>query len=134
MSAQPESLRIADECEQSAKEWLQEVETRKQAAVELRRLHAENEALKKVAEAERESRQAAQIENEALKARIARADVELQRAVIAEREACAKVCDSEAARALANWRGDVPSNQPFWNGAENLVSGCAAAIRARGAA
>lgn len=52
----------------------------------------------------------------------------------AEREACAKVCDSEAARALANWRGDVPSNQPFWNGAENLVSGCAAAIRARGAA
>lgn len=46
MSAQPESLRIADECEQSAKEWLQEVETRKQAAAELRRLHAEVEHLK----------------------------------------------------------------------------------------
>lgn len=44
MSAQPEALRIADECEQSAEEWLQDVETRKQAAVELRRLHAENEA------------------------------------------------------------------------------------------
>ncbi|WP_374520311.1 hypothetical protein [Hydrogenophaga sp.] len=44
MSAQPEALRIAYECEQSAKEWLQEVETRKQAAAELRRLHAENEA------------------------------------------------------------------------------------------
>lgn len=44
MSAQPEALRIAYECEQSAKEWLQEVETRKQAAVELRRLHAENAA------------------------------------------------------------------------------------------
>jgi len=26
MSAQPEALRIADECEQSAEEWLQEVE------------------------------------------------------------------------------------------------------------
>lgn len=46
MSAQPEALRIADECEQSAEEWLQEVETRKQAAAELRRLHDENEALR----------------------------------------------------------------------------------------
>lgn len=44
MIAQPEALRIADECEQSAEEWLQEVETRKQAAAELRRLHAENKA------------------------------------------------------------------------------------------
>lgn len=51
-----------------------------------------------------------------------------------EREACAKVCDAEAARAQFNWCSDVPSNQPFWNGAEQVVSGCAAAIRARGAA
>lgn len=51
-----------------------------------------------------------------------------------EREACAKVCDAEAARAQFNWRSDVPSNQPFWNGAEQVVSGCAEAIRARGAA
>lgn len=45
MSAQPEALRIADECEQSADEWRNEVDTRMQAASELRRLVAENEAL-----------------------------------------------------------------------------------------
>jgi glycine/D-amino acid oxidase-like deaminating enzyme len=43
---------------------------------------------------EREARQAAQIENEELKARLARAGLEQQRAVLAEREACAKVCDA----------------------------------------
>jgi hypothetical protein len=42
---------------------------------------------------EREARQAAQIENEELKARLARADLEQQRAVLAEREACAKVSE-----------------------------------------
>jgi hypothetical protein len=86
---------------------------------------------------EAEKRRAAQIENEALKERLARAGLEQHRAVLAavlaEREACAVVCDAEAAGALDNWRGDVPSNQPFWNGAEQLVSGCAAAIRDRGA-
>lgn len=50
-----------------------------------------------------------------------------------EREACAQVCDAEAERALFNWRNDLPSNQKFWNGAEQLASVCAAAIRARGA-
>jgi hypothetical protein len=39
---------------------------------------------------EREARQAAQIENEELKARLARAGLEQQRAVMAEREACAR--------------------------------------------
>ena len=39
---------------------------------------------------EREARQAAQIENEELKARLARADLEQQRAVMAEIEACAR--------------------------------------------
>ena len=71
-------------------------------------------------EAERQARQAAQIENEALKARIARADVELQRAVIAEREACAKVCDE------LHW--------PWHMGDESGPKECATAIRARGKA
>jgi hypothetical protein len=44
MSAQPEALRLADECEQSGIEWRAEVHTRLQAAAELRRLHAEVEA------------------------------------------------------------------------------------------
>lgn len=87
---------------------------------------------------ERDARIAAQTENEALKAKLAASGVAERRAVreavLAEREACAMVCDAEAARALVNWRSDVPSNQPFWNGAEQLVSGCAADIRARGAA
>lgn len=48
-----------------------------------------------------------------------------------EREACAQACDAEAERALFNWRNDLPSNQKFWNGAEQLASVCAAAIRAR---
>jgi hypothetical protein len=60
---------------------------------------------------EREARQAAQIENEELKARLARADLEQQRAVMAEREACAKVCDNLTSE---------------WTPEE-----CAAAIRAR---
>lgn len=44
MSTQPEALRLAYECEQSGIEWRAEVHTRLQAAAELRRLHAENEA------------------------------------------------------------------------------------------
>ncbi len=52
----------------------------------------------------------------------------------AEREACAKVCDGEASRALFSWSCDIPSNHGFWNGAEQIASGCADAIRARGAA
>jgi hypothetical protein len=51
-----------------------------------------------------------------------------------EREACAQVCDAEAERALFNWRSDLPSNQQFWNGAEQFASACSSSIRARGAA
>ena len=53
------------------------------------------------------------------------------KAAAKERESCAQVCDAEAERALFNWRNDLPSNQKFWNGAEQLASVCAAAIRAR---
>lgn len=52
--------------------------------------------------------------------------------VAAERESCAKVCEEEASRAKWNWDNDLPQNQPFWNGGEQLASSCAAAIRARG--
>lgn len=48
--------------------------------------------------------------------------------------ACDKVCDAEAARALFNYHNDTHGNQDFWSGAEQVVSGCADAIRARGAA
>ena len=112
-----------------------------QAAAELRRLHAENEGrAARIAalyeqiereealmsnlllnlEREKASRQAAQIENEDLKARIARSGVEQQRAVLAERDACANVCD-------ARYMGD--------NNREDMEARrCAEAIRARGAA
>jgi hypothetical protein len=52
-------------------------------------------------------------------------------AAAAEREACAKVCDSEAKRALFNWSDDLVANQVFWNGAEQVASGCAESIRSR---
>ena len=48
-----------------------------------------------------------------------------------EREACAQVCDAETERALFNWRSDLPSNQQFWNGAEQFASACSASIRAK---
>ena len=44
----PEALRLADECEESAQVWAHEIDTRKRAAAELRRLHvqyAQDEAL-----------------------------------------------------------------------------------------
>lgn len=50
MNEKPEALLLADECEESARAWANEVTTRQQAAAELRRLHAENEALRKDAE------------------------------------------------------------------------------------
>ena len=50
-----------------------------------------------VTQAERESRQAAQAENEQLKARLARSGVELRKAVRDEREACKAVCTAVAA-------------------------------------
>ena len=43
----------------------------------------------------------------------------------------AKLCENEAKRALWNWENDISGNNPFWNGAEQLTSRCAAAIRAR---
>jgi len=61
--------------------------------------------------------------------RIKRIIEEVQRR---EREACAKVCEEEASRAKWNWDNDISGNQPFWNGAEQLASSCASAIRARG--
>ena len=58
---QPEALRIADMCEDSATLWAREIDTRKDAARELRRLHAECEALRtQLAEA----RAAAQVQRE----------------------------------------------------------------------
>lgn len=50
MNEKPEALRLADECEESAKAWANEVTTRQQAAAQLRSLHTENEALRKDAE------------------------------------------------------------------------------------
>ena len=43
----PGALRLADACEESANEWRNEIDTRVDAAAELRRLHAENEALRR---------------------------------------------------------------------------------------
>jgi len=48
-----------------------------------------------------------------------------------EREACAQVCDYYATAALFNWRSDLPSNQQFWNGAEQFATACSASIRAK---
>lgn len=48
------------------------------------------------------------------------------------REECAKLCKSEADRALFNFKNDIPKNQLFWNGAEQMATGCMSAIRAVG--
>lgn len=45
-------------------------------------------------ERELAARQAAQVENEELKARLARAGIEQRKAVMEEREACARICDT----------------------------------------
>lgn len=69
---------------------------------------------------------------------IARADVDVQRAVIAEREACAKVCDDKAMLCEAKAQEAIEAGErdevsairsTAWQ-----ISVCAAAIRARGAA
>jgi hypothetical protein len=75
---------------------------------------------------EREARQAAQIENEELKARLARADLEQQRAVLAEREACAKVCEMQENRIVQTHPARVEFDPNSM-----MVRKCAAAIRAR---
>lgn len=79
-----------------------------------------------VAAAEREARQAAQVQNEELKARIARVGLEgnlaKAKAVKAEREACAQVCDSVYHQHIGPQYGEV----------RHGIAACAAAIRARG--
>ena len=70
---------------------------------------------------ERAARQAAQVEVVELKGRIARAGVEQRRAVLEEREACAKAC--EGLDATRDW---VPGS--LWG---NIRGKIAAAIRAR---
>jgi len=69
---------------------------------------------------------------------IASADVDVQRAVIAEREACAKVCDGKAMRCETRAQEAIEAGEhdevsairsTAWQ-----ISVCAAAIRARGAA
>lgn len=67
---------------------------------------------------ERAARQAAQVEVAELKGRIARAGIERCRAVLEEREACAKVCDPK------------PGIRYSPN-AQSVRQQCAAAIRAR---
>jgi hypothetical protein len=56
---------------------------------------------------------------------------EAEDAVAAEREACAKVCRSEADRALWNFQNDLPENNAFWNGAEQMASSCENLIKTR---
>ena len=46
-------------------------------------------------------------------------------------EECANVCRKEAERALFNWKNDLPANQTFWNGAEQMAAGCANDIASR---
>ena len=70
---------------------------------------------------ERAERQAAQVEVVELKGRIARAGVEQRRAVLEEREACAKAC--EGMEANRYW---IPGS--LWG---NIRSEMAAAIRAQ---
>lgn len=60
-------------------------------------------------------------------------DLELFAALVAaaEREACAKVCRSEMARALYNLDNDLGINRNFWNGGSEIAASCAASITAR---
>lgn len=52
----------------------------------------------------------------------------------AEREACAKLCDSESERGFFNWKNDIPQNKEFWNGGQMFASQLAEEIRTRGQA
>ena len=77
-------------------------------------------------ERERSARQAAQVENESLKARLARAGIEQRKAVLEEREACAKVCEGR--------RGGALQTNEWWDGFKTASKQIAAGIRARGRA
>ena len=86
-----------------------------------------------VTQAERDSRKAAQAENEQLKARLARSGVELRKAVRDERKECKAACDSVAAGFGGVAEGRFVTvfgkhtHQAMSAGAVN----CAAAIEAR---
>ena len=88
-------------------------------------------------EEERAARIAAQTENEALKGKLARSGVEQRRAVrdavLAEREACAKLCERRA-DVLGQHIPPGLAADYFTRGAESAARRNAAAIRARGAA
>ena len=45
-------------------------------------------------------------------------------------EEAAKKCKSEAERALFNFQNDLPINESFWNGAEQMAHSCHESIRA----
>ena len=70
---------MADFCDFSRRSWTDE-----EVADELRRLHAENATLQ-------QGYDAARLEIEALHARVQELELERERAVAAEREACAKL-------------------------------------------
>ena len=89
-----------------------------QSAAELSRQHAEIDRLMAAIETERTARQAAHIRIEELQAQLVRADAERCKAVAAEREACAVVCEARA--------------KELFHGAGHGAALCADAIRARG--
>ena len=72
---------------------------------------------------ERAARQAAQVEVVELKGRIARAGVEQRRAVLEEREACAKACEQQ--------RFGIDAFGSIDHHVRQAAEQCAAAIRAR---
>lgn len=49
----------------------------------------------------------------------------------AERQRCLDICKKESERALFNWHHDLPKNQDFWSGAEQIASRCADSIQWR---
>ena len=114
MNEQPEALRLADELENGecfdvgscdvAYGWLRNDPT-SEAADELRRLHEENERLRKTA---------------MLTLCTLSCKYEIKHAVKAEREACAKVCD------------EIERGPAMMIEERHTARQCAAAIRARG--
>lgn len=121
----PLAMTLADALEKD--KWHVSGVTLQEAADELRRLHAENEAAHAVGI--RQERELMECE-----ARIARSGVELQRAVLAEREACARVCDERAMKNEHACEGLDDEDATSLRSAAWQMSLCAAAIRARGAA
>ena len=97
------------------------------AAATIERRNAVIKLLEGDVAAAHEARRSAQDENAQLKERLARAGIEQRRAVAAEREACAKVCETTP------WSSDIE----WWKHAtkreisERSAHECAAAIRAR---